>query len=67
MRSFSFLRRSVGLLCALTLAGAALAEVPHRDAKPAYAEEQTILQAEKNSPGQGFDSTASGKVHIDRH
>lgn len=67
MRSISFLRRGFALLCALTLAGAALADVPHRDAKPAYAEEQTILQTEKNSPEQGFDSAASGKVHIDRH
>jgi formate dehydrogenase subunit gamma len=67
MRSFSSLRRGFALLCALALAGAALAEVPHKAAKPAYAEEQTILQTEKNSPEPGFDSAASGKVHIDRH
>lgn len=67
MLSFSSLRRGLVLFCALALAGSVLAEVPHRSAKPAYAEEQTILQTEKNSPGQGFDSSASGKVHMDRH
>lgn len=67
MRSFSFLRQVLLVLFALTLAGQALAEVPHRSAKPAYAEEQTILQTEKDTPNQGFSSTASGKVHIDRH
>ncbi len=67
MSSLSTLRRSFFLCCALTLAGSVLAEVPNRSAKPAYAEEQTILQTEKNSPGPGFDSTASGKVHMDRH
>ncbi len=55
------------MLCALTLAGPVLADVPHRSAKPAYAEEQTILQTEKDSPDPGFGSPASGKVHIDRH
>ena len=59
--------RALALLCALTLAGPVLAEVPHKNAKPAYAEEQTILQTEKNSPGQGFDSASSGKVHVDRN
>ncbi len=67
MPSFSSLRRSFALICALLLAVPVLAEVPHKDAKPAYAEEQTILQTERNSPGQGFDSPASGKVHMDRH
>ena len=67
MPSLSSLRRSFALACALLLAGPVLAEVPHKDAKPAYAEEQTILQTERNSPGQGFDSAASGKVHMDRH
>jgi formate dehydrogenase subunit gamma len=67
MPSFSYLRQSFALICALLIAVPALAEVPHRDAKPAYAEEQTILQTERNSPSQGFDSTASGKVHMDRH
>lgn len=67
MPSLSSLRQSFALICALLLAAPVLAEVPHKDAKPAYAEEQTILQTERNSPGQGFDSTASGKVHMDRH
>jgi formate dehydrogenase subunit gamma len=67
MRSLTILWRSLLLLLALVLSGNALAEVPHRSAKPAYAEEQTILQTEKNSPESGFSSTASGKVHVDRH
>ncbi|MBC7453099.1 MAG: formate dehydrogenase subunit gamma [Massilia sp.] len=67
MRSLSSLRRGVVLLCALSMAGPLLAEVPHRAAKPAYAEEQTILQTEKNTPERGFGAAASGKVHSDRH
>jgi formate dehydrogenase subunit gamma len=67
MLSFLSLRRAFALLCALTLAGPVLADVPHRSAKPAYAEEQTILQTEKDDPDPGFASPASGKVHIDRH
>ena len=63
----SRLRGSFALLCALTLAGPVLADVPHKSAKPAYAEEQTILQTEKNNPDPGFGSASSGKVHIDRH
>jgi formate dehydrogenase subunit gamma len=61
------LRRGFVLLCALTLAGSVLADVPHKSAKPAYAEEQTIVQTEKDDPDPGFGSAASGKVHIDRH
>jgi len=45
----------------------ARAAVPHKDAVPAYAEEQTIQQAEKAVPEPGWDTTASGKVHMDRH
>ncbi|MDL2357198.1 MAG: formate dehydrogenase subunit gamma [Pseudomonadota bacterium] len=69
MRSFFSLPRWIVLTVALALAlaGGALAEVPHKAAKPAYAEEQTILQTEKNSPEPGFDSAASGKQHMDRH
>lgn len=57
------------VLLALALASAAVAraEVPHRSAVPAYAEEQTILQTEKDVPERGFMSSASGRVHIDRH
>lgn len=62
------LARAAGaLLCGLALAGAALAEVPNRAAKPAYAEEQTIQQAEQHTPSPGFASSASGKQHMDRH
>ena len=62
------LRAILGLLCALVLAPA-WAAVPNKDAKPAYAEEQTMLQVEGDSnvrePGLG--SAASGRVHMDRH
>jgi formate dehydrogenase subunit gamma len=59
----------VSLLFALVLAAPARAAVPHKDAVPAYAEEQTILQAEIDSvtPEPGWLSPASGRVHIDRH
>lgn len=43
------------------------AAVPHEDAVPAYAEEQTILQREKDLPEPGWLSTASGRRHFDRH
>jgi formate dehydrogenase subunit gamma len=58
----------LALACVLMLP-AARAEVPHKDAQPAYAEEQTMLQAEAGSvaPAPGWDSSASGKVHMDRH
>ncbi|MFC5511884.1 formate dehydrogenase subunit gamma [Massilia jejuensis] len=62
------LRVLLGLLCALVLAPG-WAAVPNKDAKPAYAEEQTMLQIEGDSnvrePGLG--SAASGRVHMDRH
>ena len=60
----------LALLCALLLLPFAIrAEVPHKDAVPAYAEEQTVLQAEydSNTGRPGWGSRASGKVHIDRH
>jgi formate dehydrogenase subunit gamma len=62
----------LALLCALMLLllpSLVRAEVPHKDAVPAYAEEQTILQAEHdaNARSPGWGSAASGKVHIDRH
>ena len=47
--------------------GSAMAEVPNKSAKPAYAEEQTIMQTEQHDAEPGFGSTASGKVHMDRH
>ncbi len=55
------------MLLALLMPALAGAAVPHDDAVPAYAEEQTILQAEKDVPEPGWGSAASGKVHIDRH
>ncbi|HEY8608053.1 MAG TPA: formate dehydrogenase subunit gamma [Noviherbaspirillum sp.] len=55
------------LLAALVHAGAARAAVPHESAVPAYAEEQSILQTEKDVPEPGFGSTASGRNHFDRH
>jgi formate dehydrogenase subunit gamma len=54
-------------LLALLLPSPARAAVPHEDAVPAYAEEQTILQTEKDTPEPGWTSPASGRVHIDRH
>ncbi|GAC1410044.1 MAG: formate dehydrogenase subunit gamma [Burkholderiaceae bacterium] len=43
------------------------AAVPNQSATPAYAEEQTILQQEKDSPAPGWDDAASGREHFDRH
>jgi formate dehydrogenase subunit gamma len=54
------------LLLPLTLS-VAHAAVPNEKAKPAYAEEQTILQAEKDTPQPGRGSPDSGRRHIDRH
>jgi formate dehydrogenase subunit gamma len=65
MRAFQWL---LPLLMALSLS-TAWAGVPNNRAEPAYAEEQTILQAEKDarSPEPGLTDKASGRVHIDRH
>lgn len=57
----------LALLLAFILPLAALAAVPHEDAKPAYAEEQTILQTEQGLPEPGLGSAASGRNHFDRH
>ncbi|WP_292936204.1 formate dehydrogenase subunit gamma [Noviherbaspirillum sp.] len=43
------------------------AAVPNDSAHPAYAEEQTILQVEKDLPEPGFGDAASGREHFDRH
>jgi formate dehydrogenase subunit gamma len=61
-------RALLALMLALLLP-AAWAGVPNNRAEPAYAEEQTIMQAEKGSraPEPGLGDAASGKVHIDRH
>jgi formate dehydrogenase subunit gamma len=62
-------------LCAAWLLGLALqlaaamawAAVPNDKAVPAYAEEQTILQVEKDTPQPGLGDADSGRRHIDRH
>ena len=58
----------LALFCALLLSPS-WAAVPNRDAKPAYAEEQTMLQIEADSRIRepGLDNASSGKVHVDRH
>ena len=66
------LRTLLGLMLGLCLAlglASAWAGVPNNRAEPAYAEEQTILQAEKDSKSAepGLDSASSGRVHPDRH
>ena len=62
------LRVILGLLCALVFAPS-WAGVPNKDAKPAYAEEQTMLQIEGDSRVRepGLAESASGRVHMDRH
>jgi formate dehydrogenase subunit gamma len=65
--SLSLQRLLLALLLALMLPVLAQAAVPNEDAVPAYAEEQTILQTEKDLPEPGWTSPASGRVHIDRH
>lgn len=57
----------LALLALLLLALPALAAVPHDRAVPAYAEEQTILQAEDEQPEPGLGDAASGRRHFDRH
>ncbi len=53
-------------LC-LLLPVLAAAAVPNDRAKPAYAEEQTILQQEAGMPAPGLLSPDSGRHHFDRH
>jgi len=60
----------LGMLLALSCMlspHAAQAAVPNDDAARAYAEEQTILQTERETPEPGWDSAASGRRHFDRH
>jgi formate dehydrogenase subunit gamma len=54
-------------LLLLLLVPSLRAAVPNRDAVPAYAEEQTILQVEQGLPEPGWTSLASGRTHMDRH
>lgn len=69
MRAHLFALRALLALLAALMLPAALAGVPNNRAQPAYAEEQTILQAESGSraPEPGLDNAASGRVHLDRH
>jgi formate dehydrogenase subunit gamma len=60
-------RLAAALAMVLLLAPGLRAAVPHQDAVPAYAEEQTILQQEKDTPEPGWGSLASGRRHMDRH
>jgi len=57
----------IGILMALLLPLLAHAAVPNKSAVPAYAEEQTVLQAEQGTPEPGFGSAASGRQDFDRH
>lgn len=66
-------RLSIQLLAlfvlALALLSPASAGVPNEKAAPAYAEEQTIMQLERDSvvPEPGLLDAASGRVHMDRN
>jgi formate dehydrogenase subunit gamma len=55
------------LLLLIACAASVTAAVPNKDAVPAYAEEQTILQQEKDVPEPGLKDFASGRRHADRH
>ncbi|GAB3446953.1 formate dehydrogenase subunit gamma [Massilia solisilvae] len=69
MRATNFAVRALLALVLALLLPAAWAGVPNNRAQPAYAEEQTIMQAEQGSraPEPGLASGESGRVHIDRH
>lgn len=68
LKSFIFHAVQVaGLALAMWLPAQVVAAVPNQDAVPAYAEEQTILQVEKDQPEPGWGSAASGRTHFDRH
>lgn len=72
MRPFTMPRPRTWLAFLLLLwafAHFAHAAVPNKDAVPAYAEEQTMLQLEADSrtPEPGLTDAASGRVHVDRH
>ena len=59
--------RILGLLVVMLLPVAVQAAVPNESAKPAYAAEQTILQAEQGVPAPGWLSPESGVNNFDRH
>jgi len=68
-RTFLALALSLIFLLLTTFFSSAWAGVENQRAKPAYAEEQTMLQIEADSrvPEPGLLSTDSGRVHMDRH
>ena len=68
MRHYFAIRAMLALLLAL-LVESSWAGVPNKNAVPAYAEEQTMLQVEADSkvPEPGYLSSDSGRVHVDRH
>jgi len=63
------LLRAMLFLAAVLAFSTSWAGVKNKDATPAYAEEQTMLQIEADSvvPDPGMTSAASGRVHMDRH
>ena len=65
----AFIGLLLAALLSASLSNPAHAAVPNKDAVPAYAEEQTMLQVEADSrtPEPGVLAPASGRVHIDRH
>ncbi|WP_084677096.1 formate dehydrogenase subunit gamma [Massilia niastensis] len=69
MRANLIALRVILLLAVALLLPSAWAGVPNKEAKPAYAEEQTMLQLEADSRVRdpGYGSAASGRVHMDRH
>lgn len=60
-------RHALAMLLLALVAWAVPAAVPHEDAAPAYAEEQTIRQLEQGLEGPGWWDRASGIEHFDRH
>jgi formate dehydrogenase subunit gamma len=69
MRTVHWFSSFLLALCMALSLSSASAGVPNNRAEPAYAEEQTILQAQQDSrsPEPGLASKDSGRVHIDRH
>jgi formate dehydrogenase subunit gamma len=69
MSAIHFARRALLVLMLALMLPAAWAGVPNQTAVPAYAEEQTIMQAQQGSrqPEPGLGSATSGEVHFDRH
>ena len=66
-RSLAFLLLRAWFALAAAALVPAQAAVPHEDAVPAYAEEQTILQQEKDVREPGWGSLQSGRNHMERN